>query len=151
MQRVQLHVLAETSTLPSSKYHSEMASKRKACESLSPLKGQSKVLRQSSSGKAAKEEGSIQDLLQRMRDRQERQFDALTAQLADVQQQQFALRTRFTQREENCKLAIATSEEAKKKKRRRPDNEIHTPRKPLRVNLKPACRHDRPDPLGHSA
>ena len=71
--------------------------------------------RQSSSGKAAKEEGSIQDLLQRMCDRQERQFDALTAQLADVQQQQSALRTSFTQLEENCKLAIATSEEAKKR------------------------------------
>ena len=93
-----------------------MASKRKAGESLSPLTGQSKVSRQSSSGKAAKEEGSIQDLLQRMCDRQERHFDALTAQLADVQQQQSALRTSFTQLEENCKLAIATSEEAKKKK-----------------------------------
>ena len=96
-------------------YLSEMASKRKAGESLSPLTGQSKVSRQSSSGKAAKEEGSIQDLLQRMCDRQERQFDALTAQLADVQQQQSALRTSFTQLEENCKLAIATSEEAKKR------------------------------------
>ena len=130
---------------------SEMASKRKAGESLSPLTGQSKVSRQSSSGKAAKEEGSIQDLLQRMCDRQERQFDALTAQLADVQQQQqSALGTSFTQLEENCKLAIATSEEAKKKSRR-PDNETHTTRKPFRVNLKPACRHDRPAPLGHCA
>ena len=72
--------------------------------------------RQSSSGKAAKEEGSLHDLLRRICDRQERQFDALTARLGDVQVQQAALRTSFSQLEENCKLALATSEEAKKKK-----------------------------------